>query len=284
MKFLATHEDLEAMRAAVEKSAEKPAFLVSDSVSIVDISDCRYRAPGEDVYRRIGRLELFLSQWENSYCLGFFDADGNAVEDPPRPLDGTYHRRFDLSPSSWVRVAYPLGAGVPIPGWNNPHFLAQNLPAENCSQFVEPFAWEEVPDVLKPFVQPVRDPRRGVRTGIRFAMSTPIEAPREKRAVWHAGVDYPVYEAVVTSLQPPGWYSGTPLRSLLPMNCFGLVDRDPGACVVCHGRSGKRKHIGTNRGKDCALGCICEECFPEFAEQAKALLAAWTPPPRRGAA
>lgn len=280
-KFLGIGEDLEVLRASVARSAGKPAFVVG---RMAEVHGCRFRLPGEQVYRSVSKLEFYLSCWTTGDCLGFFDPEGNPVEDPPRPLDGSVLRYFDVVPASWVQIAYPLRAGEPSPTTRNPHLEAHGLQAGlGSTQFVD-VSPEDVPVELKEYVQTVRNRRypgdQKTCTGIFFAVSEHIENPREERASWHIGVDYRTREGAVASLQPPGWYSGAPISCLLSMNPFGLVDAEPGICIVCHGRSGRRKHVGANRGLDVPLGCVCEACLPSFFEQARALLLTWEPPPK----
>lgn len=284
-KFLDLADDLEDMRASVERSSGRPTRAASTCLG--SGPGCRYRRPGETTYGQVGRLEMYLSQWVSWSCLGVFDDEGAPVERPSQPFRPGWARHFDLLVPPWIQLVYPLKPDEDAQRPSaNPHFAAAGLDFD-WGKYGQPVYLSDpdvVPEDLRPFVAtypndyPPGHWRYEEHPGIRFAVSEYVERPAVARDRWHEGQPYETRSGVAASLQPPGWYSGSPIQNLYSMNAWCLADCAPGPCIACHGKSGRRRHLGINRGEDLPMGHICEACLPLFAAQAGDLLAAWVPP------
>jgi hypothetical protein len=117
--------------------------------------------------------------------------------------------------------------------------------------------------------------------GIRFAVSQLIEAPTERRRGWHVGIPFKSEGKAASSVQAPGWYSGRDIDTLESINRICFCDSDLGRCIVCHGKSGERRHIAFMQSSGQGAypsGHICRVCFPSVAKAWQGLLDEWTPP------
>lgn len=278
--FLTPDEDLEVIRTNLSKKIGRPVYIASTLTW--GGSDCIYRQPGKRAYKSMGRLELFLSGWDDGIsCVG---KSGDM-------------RKFDLREAPTVCLVYPL---LPeerkgLDGrWSDQNFKSVGLycALNGEPRVVYPSVEDEVPDELEPFLLDYQLLIRNewkTKKGIRFAISEVIEAPIECRDTWNLGTDfsrpdktykeetYKGYTAV--TVQAPGHYSGLKITDIESINRICFVDRDPGKCICCHGRSGARKHFAIVVTGQAVYtdGLICMACLPNAAKKWQELLDNWVP-------
>jgi hypothetical protein len=196
---------------------------------------------------------------------------------------GSDIRYFDLYPSKVLCFTFPLTKeeyetkgenGRRDPGYDDFECIGMRSALNGNRHVLWHNDWESIPKDLKEYVAVYRKHVRGKweeRPGIAFAKSGMLEAPTFVRNEWHVGTHVPNQFA---SLQPPGWYSGRKIVNGEGINHIVAVDRDPGECVVCHGKSGERRHVGVLYfGPDAMpVNQVCRACAPKTFQQWQAIL------------
>ncbi len=135
-----------------------------------------------------------------------------------------------------------------------------------------------------PYLQEYRSalPPRTMVRGLRLLASGSFLTPNEVHENWHMDAKIVSQRAeIMQTVLPPGRFHGAPLNGAVPFNNTVLVDRDPGECLDCQGRSGERRHMGNMNyglGKHpYSHNLICLTCLPKAMEQWMTLLQNWDP-------
>jgi hypothetical protein len=251
-------QSIEEMRQKLMQHHKRPVYIAACGY----VHGTHYKRPGETRYTSMGRLEFFLSLWDDR---------GLCVK---REGDLYY---YDLVPAKTLHLVVPV---TPADMKNDDKsrflfgcdfFKVIGLPADLNHRDTIFFDRNDrdVPEELERFVVPYRR-RAGAnekRPGIQFVKSVPIDAPLELRKKWHLGIE----GADFRTLQPPGFYSGVDYTIDVGTNLLAIADLNPGPCIACHGESNSRKHLGIAY-KHGIRNTVCLLCFNKAVPEWEALM------------
>jgi len=272
MHTLALHEKTQTLAANLSQAIGRPVVVCSGQTSS---GGTHYRLPGEDAkhYRWIPEITRYLSPFSTSKCSRRED---HGKWGTPSFRSDFY---FDLEPSKHLCLAFPLKEGERIQDFAKTVNDTTRLWCHYSETQIE--ASEESPEVVEHglalFLQDMRIRRgKSIRIrGLRLMQTEAFQTPVDRQETWHLNTQIPnrtfegeeLPNTSFTIIRPPGYYSYDAV-SLEEHSAYGICDRDPGACSVCHGKSGQRKHFGAiHVGAGSSLkGLICLDCFSDLAD------------------
>lgn len=256
IRLISLNESLEDKRKQLSEHLQRPVYISSKSGTSAFKAGCRYITPDG---KYISRLDFFLSCYEIDYM---------------NPDLKQNDKEYKLTESTVVSLLYPLNNKEKV-RWDNNPFSLVGL-AYNTSSVFYINKNDIIPDELKPFVVKYKRPRAAKFVDvIAFACSHMILRPEIRQPRWHLGSD--IEDNIkYTTIHPPGYYNEgeNKINYVAGWNHYCLMEQDPGLCVVCHGSSNERKHIGilAYGGTWYPTNLICKRCFKPAMEEINSLM------------
>lgn len=277
-RVLAKHENLEDKRKALSELLNRPVYIASRLYK-TNITHVKY--PGSDVYVKApGELCLFLSNYtDNSTCV--------KREDYTVGINKYSDFYYDLEESKYLSLVYPTNLKEDskdiLYGFEAFRHvgLSADLNSRNHVRVgdntdLSKVVYNEfIPEELQPYVCSASKGSISYLRNkllIHFTCSEYILNPKLYKK-WHLSKEIEAHTPYKI-INAPGWYPEKELyHDFGETQTMGIVDKDPGQCVVCRGKSGERRHIGSIRPEgNYVSGLICKACAPGVFKEWKKLL------------
>lgn len=256
MHFLLPNQNLENIKEKIQNIIKRPVYICSREIAGQE--DCIFKFPNESQFRKINKLEMYLSQYRMGPCV---ESEGG-------------FRKFILQPSMIFNIVFPVRGEQKEK--IRDIFKQSNLSSRFPElEIIYLKSIDIVPEELRPFVIEKSYPRRGMRLAIRFAISEDIVNPQQKKENWHLGFDFSNKEEKRISLQAPGYYPLNPISNVEAVNRICVVIKQPADCICCHGQSGEKKHLSFMQSSGHSAyptGDICLKCLPSAMDAWKKIL------------
>jgi hypothetical protein len=277
-RILAKHENLESKRKALSELLNRPVY-ISSRLNKSNITHVKY--PGSDVYQKAPEaLSLFLSQYtDNHTCVKREDYN----------ISGNSYSNFyyDLEESQYLYLIYPTNLNDDtdiLYGYSSfrhvglfPGLNSRELVVVGNNKNSQTVYNSHIPRELLPYVREAHKAARPYlkhKLVIDFTSSELILNPKVYKG-WHLGKEAEV-KSSFKPINSPGWYykDESPF-AFEDTQRMAIVDKDPGGCIVCRGKSEEKRHIGVivPEGAYSYVGSlICRSCAPGVFKEWKRML------------